>query len=59
MRSAEHLPKSRDARQDIRPNLRTLAMDRVLIAYSVEMQDVIILGVFYGGQDFEALLDES
>ncbi len=52
-------PNRGTPRQDIRPNLRTLAMDRVLIAYSVEMQDVIILGVFYGGQDFEALLDES
>lgn len=46
-------------RGDIRPGLRTVPFRRrVTIAYSVEPNEVTILGIFYGGQDFEALLSE-
>lgn len=47
-------------RQDIRPNLRVLPYRRrVMIAYSVNSDLVAILGIFYGGQDFETLLRED
>lgn len=44
-------------RGDLRPDMRTTVYRRkVTIAYSVEAETVTILGVFYGGQDFEAVL---
>ena len=44
------------AREDLRPGLRTLAFrGRVTIAYAV----VAILGIFYGGADFEAVLSND
>ena len=47
-------------REDLRPGLRTLAFrGRVTIAYAVGLADVAILGVFYGGVDFEAVLGED
>lgn len=47
-------------RDDLRPGLRTLAFRRrVTIAYTVETSDVVILGIFYGGQDFEAMLQDD
>lgn len=46
-------------RDDIRLGLRTLAFRRrVTIGYAVRGEMVVILGVFYGGQDFEALMME-
>lgn len=49
------------ARDDVRPGLRiTSYRRRVAIAFAVEDDRVTILGVFYGGQDYEAaLLDDS
>ena len=47
-------------RDDLRPGLRTLPFRRrVTIAYAVEPGEVTILGIFYAGQDFEALLREE
>ena len=44
-------------RDDLRPDIRTTVYRRrVVIAYSVEVTTVTILGVFYGGQDFESAL---
>ena len=43
-------------RGDLRRGLRTLVFRRVVIAYAVGKDTVTIVGVFYGGQDFEALL---
>jgi plasmid stabilization system protein ParE len=44
-------------RDDLRHGLRTLAWRRrVTIAFVVEERNVVIVGVFYGGRDFEALL---
>ena len=44
-------------RDDLRPGLRTLGFRRrVTIAYAVGADVVTILAVFYGGQDFEAVL---
>lgn len=44
-------------RDDIRPGLRTTAWRRrVTMAYAVEGETVVFVGIFYSGQDFEALL---
>jgi len=52
-------PERGARRDDIRPNLRTTSyVRRVTVAYSVDAltATVTILGVYYGGQDFERLL---
>ena len=46
-------------REDIRPGLRvTHHKGRTLIAYAVDedTRTVLILGIFYGGQDYEGAL---
>lgn len=44
-------------RDDIRPGLFvTQFRSRVVIAYSVDEDVVAVIGVFYGGRDFESLL---
>jgi toxin ParE1/3/4 len=55
-------PERGTKRDDIRPNLRTTSYARrVMIAYAVDHDTnmVAILGVFYGGQDFEQALVED
>lgn len=48
------------AREDIRPGLRTAFFrKRIVIAYAITSKTVTILGVFYGGQDYESLLREE
>ena len=49
------------ARDDIRPGLRTIGFRRrAVVAFLVHADAVVILGVFYGGRDYEPLLrDES
>lgn len=53
-------PERGAPRDDLRPGLRTISFrGRVTIAYAVEPHEVVVLGVFYGGRDFEsALADE-
>lgn len=42
------------ARDDLRPGLRTIGFRRrATIAFAVHKSTVEILGVFYGGQDYE------
>jgi toxin ParE1/3/4 len=44
-------------RDDIRPGLFvTQYRSRVVTAYSVDNNEVVVIGVFYGGRDFESLL---
>ncbi|MGJ0637310.1 type II toxin-antitoxin system RelE/ParE family toxin [Xenorhabdus bovienii] len=44
-------------RDDVRPGLRvTNFKKRVVITFVVESESVSILGIFYGGQDYETLL---
>ncbi len=44
-------------RDDIRPGLRvTNYKGRTVIAFDVDAQQVSIIGVFYGGQDYETAL---
>jgi toxin ParE1/3/4 len=50
-------PERGTPRDDIRSGLRTLSFRRrVTIAYSFDGTGVTILGIFYGGQDFAALM---
>ena len=50
-------PLRGNQRDDIRPGLRTTNYrKRAVIAFSVNATRVSILGVFYGGQDFEVAL---
>jgi toxin ParE1/3/4 len=58
--SLDRMPHRGKPRDDLRPGLRTLSFrHRALIAYAVEKKTVTILGVFYGGQDWEAMLAEE
>lgn len=51
-------PERGTPRGDLRPGLRTLAWRRrVTIAFVVEKTQVVVIGIFYGGRDFESLLE--
>jgi plasmid stabilization system protein ParE len=51
------LPHRGVRRDDIRSGLRvTNYRKRAVIAFTVEIERVSIIGVFYGGQDYEAAL---
>ena len=53
----QDFPHRGTPRDDLQLGRRTLAFRRrVTIAYTVEADQVAILGVFYGGQDFESVL---
>lgn len=53
----ETFPQRGTKRDDLRPGLRTVGFRRqATIAFTVERDKVIIIGVFYGGQDYEAAL---
>jgi plasmid stabilization system protein ParE len=59
--SLSTFPNRGNRREDIRPGLRvTSYRRRVAIAFYVDGDRVNIIGVFYGGQDYEsALLEEE
>lgn len=59
--SLSTFPNRGNRREDIRPGLRvTSYRRRVAIAFQVDGDQVNIIGVFYGGQDYEsALLEED
>jgi toxin ParE1/3/4 len=45
------------ARDDIRPGLRTIGFRRrAVVAFVVGDDAVVVLGVFYGGRDYEPVL---
>jgi plasmid stabilization system protein ParE len=48
-------------RDDVRPGMRiTNYRRRVVVAFDVEADRINIIGIFYGGQDYEAaLLDDE
>ncbi|OBG86629.1 plasmid stabilization protein [Mycobacterium sp. E802] len=47
------------ARDDVRPGLRTIGFRRrVVIAFAVLGEKLIVIGVFYGGRDYEAIMSE-
>ena len=52
-------PHRGTARDDIRPGLRTVGFRRrVIIAFAVLDDVVVVIGVFYGGRDYEAILND-
>jgi plasmid stabilization system protein ParE len=58
--SLQSLPHRGILRDDIRPGLRiTNYRKRVVIAFEVVADQVAILGVFYGGQDYETSFQEE
>lgn len=60
LRSLEDFPHRGASREDILPGLRTVGFRRrVTIAFVVEPAEVLVVGVFYGGQDFEAVLKDE
>jgi plasmid stabilization system protein ParE len=53
-------PRRGTPRDDIRHGLRTITWRRrVTIAFVVEESEVVVIGTFYGGRDYEALLKEE
>lgn len=53
-------PERGTKRDDVRKNLRTVGYERrATIAFSVQEDSVIIHGVFYGGQDYDSLMQED
>ncbi len=59
--SLQTFPHRGTKRDDIRPGLRvTNHKKRAVIAFEVDAEIVSIMGIFYGGQDYETVLqDES
>jgi toxin ParE1/3/4 len=50
-------PRRAVRRDDIRPGLHiTHYKGRAIVAFAVEAEQVSIIGVFYGGRDYEAIL---
>ena len=53
----EIFPNRGTRRDDIRPGLRTISFERrATIVYHVSNRQVVIVRVFYGGQNYERLL---
>ncbi|HUW99174.1 MAG TPA: hypothetical protein VMV40_10135 [Acidiferrobacter sp.] len=53
-------PRRCARRDDIRPGLRvTNYKKRAVIAFDVDAERVSIIGVFYGGQDYETVLQSD
>lgn len=59
----EHLdtfPLRGTPRDDLLPGLRLITYKRrTVIAYKVEGDEVLVLGAYHGGQDYEAALSEA
>ena len=53
-------PQRGAMRDDVRPGLRiTNYKKRAVIAFDVDNELVSIIGVFYGGQDYETILQDD
>jgi toxin ParE1/3/4 len=58
--SLQTFPLRGARRDDIRPGLRvTNYKGRAVIAFHVDGEQVSIIGVFYGGQDYETVLQDD
>lgn len=58
--SLDTFPLRGARRDDIRPGLRvTNFKGRTVIAFDVDAQQVSVIGVFYGGQDYETALQDD
>jgi toxin ParE1/3/4 len=55
--SLQDFPMRGTRRDDVRPGLRiTNFKKRAVIAFAVEAAQVSIIGIYYGGQNYEAVL---
>jgi toxin ParE1/3/4 len=53
-------PRRGTKRDDVRPGLRiTHYKKRAVIAFDVDAERVSVIGVFYGGQDYESMLQDD
>jgi plasmid stabilization system protein ParE len=58
--SLQTFPHRGTMRDDVRPGLRvTNYKKRAVIAFDVDAEQVSIVGVFYGGQDYETILQDD
>lgn len=58
--SLHTFPNRGTRRDDVRPGLRiTNYKKHTVIAFSVDAEQVSIIGIYYGGQDFETALELS
>lgn len=58
--SLQTFPHRDTRRDDIRPGLRTTNYrKRTVIAFAVDEDIVSVIGIFYGGQDYETLLQDE
>ena len=58
--SLSTFPQRGTQRDDVCPGLRiTNYKNRSVIAFAVTTEEVFILGIFYGGQDYETLLQDE
>lgn len=58
--SLSTFPHRGTMRDDVRPGLRiTNYKKRVVIAFDVDAELVSIIGIFYGGQDYETILQDE
>ncbi|HEY4072506.1 MAG TPA: type II toxin-antitoxin system RelE/ParE family toxin [Herbaspirillum sp.] len=58
--SLQDFPHRGTCRDDVRPGLRiTNYKTRTVIAFAVDSDLVSIIGVFYGGQDYETVLQSD
>ncbi len=58
--SLHTFPHRGTMRDDMRPGLRiTNYKKRVVIAFEVDAELVSSIGVFYGGQDYETIMQED
>jgi toxin ParE1/3/4 len=56
-RTIGNAPRGGRLRNDVMPGLRTVPFEHsAVIAYVIEGDKILIVNVFYGGRDFEALM---
>ncbi len=54
----EQIPNRGNPRDDLRPGLRTPALERrAIIAYEVTLREVTIISILYGGYELASLAD--
>ena len=55
--SLKDFPLRGTRRDDVRPGIRiTNYKKRAVIAFAVEAEQISIIGIYYGGQDYETVL---
>lgn len=58
--SLSTFPHRGTLREDVRPGLRiTNYKKRAVIAFDVDAERVSVIGIFYGGQDYEVILQDD